>query len=91
MNKNECKKYLKKAYSNMKKQNKSITLYNLENDMKNEFNKDFELYIAYSKMALYTLLKSATDITENELSKEIDVMIRIYNKNSIINKSKNLK
>lgn len=91
MNKSECKKYIKKAYNNIKEQNKSITLNNLENEMKKELNNDCKIYIAYSKMALYTLLKSATDITVKELSNEIDVIVRLYDKDCIINKTKNIK
>ena len=33
MNKTECKKYLRKAFNNIKKQNKSITIENLEREM----------------------------------------------------------
>ena len=47
MNKVECKKYLKKAFNSIKAQNKSITINNLENEMKNIINCEINLYIAY--------------------------------------------
>ena len=90
MNKNECKKYLKRAFHSLKKQKKSINPINLEKEMKNKINKDSELYIAYCKMALYTLLKSATDVTLSELEKELDIMPEIYSTNEVLIKAKKL-
>lgn len=90
MNKNECKKYIRKAFNNMKAQNKSITIKNLENEMLNLIDEDKELYIAYGKMALYTLLNSASIITDKDLEKEIDVLKIIYKDEKIVNKASNL-
>lgn len=90
MNKNECKKYIKKAFNNIKAQNKSITINNLENEMLNLINEDRELYIAYGKMALYTLLNSASFITDKDLEKEVDVLKIIYKDNKILEKASNL-
>lgn len=90
MNKNECKKYIKRAFNRLKDQNKSVTPINLEIEMQREIKTESDLYIAYSKMALYTLLNSATDITAKHLTNEIDVMPRLYSKYEVIIKANNL-
>lgn len=79
MNKGECKKYLKKSFDSIKAQNKSITMHNLEKLMKYQINNETKLYIAYSKIALYTLLNSGTSITLENLLKEVEIMPKIYN------------
>ena len=54
MNKQECKKYLKRAYKKIKEQNKSITPSNIEVEMRKQIKAEEEIYIAYSKIALHT-------------------------------------
>lgn len=90
MNKNECKKYLKRAVRALINKNKSITVSNLEMEMQEVINSESKIYIAYSKIALHTLLRSATKITPNELATEIDTISKIYNINDILAKSKDL-
>lgn len=90
MNKVECKKYLKKAFDSIKAQNKSITINNLENEMKNIINCEINLYIAYSKLALHTLLNSGTTITTKSLIEELEVIPKIYNEIDAIKKSEKL-
>ena len=79
MNKNECKKYIKKAFNSIEAQNKPRTIHNLEKLMKYKINRETELYIAYSKIALYTLLNSGTDVNLENLFKELEVIPKIYN------------
>lgn len=90
MDKKECKKYIKRACNRLLKQNQKITIKNLEKEMENEIRKESEIYISYAKIALDTLLNSATVITANQLSEEIDVIDNIYKLPDIISKSKRL-
>lgn len=52
MNKNECKKYIKRASKSLEYQNKNINYENLEIEMKKEINKEVKLYITYGKVAI---------------------------------------
>ena len=52
MNKNECKKYLKKAYKQVIAHNKSITPKNIEDEMKKVIDEQGVEYIAYAKIAV---------------------------------------
>lgn len=90
MNKQECKKYLKRAYKKIEEQNKSITPSNIEIEMRKQIKAEEEIYIAYSKMALHTLLHSATIITTKHLEEEIDTMDELYNEVEIIIKANSL-
>lgn len=90
MNKQECKKYLKRAFNRLKEQNKSLTIENLKIEMQKEIDAESEIYIAYSKMALYTLLNSDTDINVKQLLAEIDAITQIYSEYEIILKSNNI-
>ena len=85
MNKQECKKYLKRAYYSLIKQSKSMTPENIEIAMKNES----EIYIAYAKLAMHNLNNSATVITANQLAAQIDIIPRIYKQQDVVEKSKN--
>ena len=51
MNKNECKKYIRKAFNKVKFQGKDLTPKNLEIEMKNIINNESRIYIAYGKRA----------------------------------------
>lgn len=84
MNKTECKKYLRKAFNNIKKQNKSITIENLEIEMRKQINKDAETYVDCSKIALNNLLNSANDINTKDLIEQIDVVTQIYDERQLI-------
>ena len=90
MNKNECKKYLRRAFWNLEKKNKDMTPKNLEIEMEREIRGDGALYIAYGKIAMHLLNKSATEITAKQLETEIDTIPSVYSDSEIILKSKNL-
>lgn len=78
MNKNECKKYLKRAYKRLRVQGNNITPENIEVEMSKVINKEAEKYIYFAKRAVDTLNNSATEINEKELDAEIDVIVKIY-------------
>ena len=79
MNKQDCKKYIKRAYKNLINSNKEITPDNMENEMIKEIKKQGSEYIAYSKIAVSNMLNSANSmITLNDLLEEIDVLVKIY-------------
>ena len=79
MNKQECKKYIKRAYKNLINSNKEITPDNMEKEMIKEIKKQGSEYIAYSKIAVSNMLNSANSlITLNDLLEEIDVLVKIY-------------
>ena len=79
MNKQDCKKYIKRAYKNLINSNKEITPDNIENEMIKEIKKQGSEYIAYSKIAVSNMLNSANSIiTLNDLLEEIDVLVKIY-------------
>lgn len=89
MNKQECKKYLKRAYYSLIKQSKSMTPENIAIAMKNEIDYESEIYIAYAKLAMHNLNNSATVITANQLAAQIDIIPRIYKQQDVVEKSKN--
>ena len=79
MNKQDCKKYIKRAYKNLINSNKEITPDNMEKEMIKEIKKQGSEYIAYSKIAVSNMLNSANSlITLNDLLEEIDVLVKIY-------------
>ena len=79
MNKQDCKKYIKRAYKNLINSNKEITQDNMEKEMIKEIKKQGSEYIAYSKIAVSNMLNSANSlITLNDLLEEIDVLVKIY-------------
>lgn len=84
MNKTECKKYLRKAFNNIKKQNKSITIENLEREMNKIIEIDSNIYIDYSKIALKNLLAAPNEITVQSLTEQIDIIQKIYTERQII-------
>lgn len=84
MNKTECKKYLRRAFNNIKKQNKSLTPDNLEIEMKKIIEIDANIYIDYSKIALKNLLIAPNEVTAQSLTQEIDIIQKIYTERQII-------
>ena len=79
MNRQDCKKYIKRAYKNLINSNKEITSDNMEKEMIKEIKKQGSEYIAYSKIAVSNMLNSANSlITLNDLLEEIDVLVKIY-------------
>lgn len=84
MNKVECKKYIRRAFRNMKKQNKSMTPQNLAMETERVIKEEASMYIAYGKIAMHLLNKSATQITAKQLAAEVDVIPSIYNSREII-------
>lgn len=84
MNKTECKKYLRKAFNNIKKQNKTITIENLEREMNKIIEIDSNIYIDYSKIALKNLLAAPNEITAQSLTEQIDIIQKIYTERQII-------
>lgn len=87
MNKTECKKYLRKAFNNIKKQNKTITIENLEREMNKIIEIDSNIYIDYSKIALKNLLAAPNEITAQNLTEQIDIIQKIYTERQIILKA----
>lgn len=90
MNKVECKKYIRRAYSQMALQSKSMTPENIAIEMERQINNESKVYIAYAKLAMHNLIKSASEINEKQLTSQIDVISKIYNKSDIVEKSKKL-
>lgn len=90
MNKIECKKYIRKAFRKMKNQNKSMTPQNLAIEMERAIKEDSSMYIAYGKIAMHLLNKSATQITAKQLVSEVDVIPIIYNSEEIVLNAKKL-
>ena len=84
MNKTECKKYLRKAFNNIKKQNKTITIENLEREMNKIIEIDSNIYTDYSKIALKNLLAAPNEITAQSLTEQIDIIQKIYTERQII-------
>lgn len=91
MNKNECKKYIKRAFKEIINIGKSITTENIEIEIMNSINKDADIYVACAKIALYNLQNSATEITVEQLIKQIDIIPTIYKtENGILQKAKQI-
>lgn len=88
MNKVECKKYIRRAYQQLIAHNKSMTPENIEIELKNVLNEESKIYIAYSKLAMHNLNRSATEITAKQLTKQIDVIKKLYSPMDVISKSK---
>ena len=90
MNKYQCKKYIKKAYCNIKKQDKTLTTENLEIELKKQIEKEVGIYIDCAKIALNNLLHSANDISVKDLISQLDVILKIYDERQIILKANKL-
>ena len=90
MNKYQCKKYIKKAYCNIKEQNKTLTMENLEIELKKQIEKETGIYIDCAKIALNNLSHSANDISAKDLISQLDVILKIYDERQIILKANKL-
>lgn len=91
MNKNECKKYVKRAFKRIIKTGKSLTPENIEIEIMNSINNEAEIYASYGKIAMYNLKNSATEVTTKQLEKQIDIIPTIYKTQSkILEKAKQI-
>lgn len=91
MNKQECKKYLKRAYKKIKEHNKNLDIENIEFEMEMVVREQINEYIAYSKIAVYNMIKSGNiEITLKDLLSEIDILPTIYSKEKAIEIAKKL-
>ncbi|MFR2788057.1 MAG: hypothetical protein ACLTBX_04640 [Clostridia bacterium] len=91
MNKQECKKYLKRAYKKIKEHNKNLDIENIEFEMEMVVREQMNEYIAYSKIAIYNMIKSGNiEITLKDLLSEIDILPTIYSKEKAIEIAKKL-
>ena len=78
MNKQECKKYIRRAYKKIIDFNKSL-------------NEQIEEYIAYSKIAVHNMKHSGNiEITLKDLLSQVDILPKIYTKFDAITASKKL-
>ena len=87
MNKRECKKYIRKAFLNLKAQSKKISIENLSMEMDKVIEQEKQVYIAYAKIGLYLIKNSANEITANEIIKEIDVIPQVYSLDYLLKKA----
>ena len=86
MNKQECKKYLRRAYKRIIENNKSLNITNIEYEMKNVTEEQITEYITYSKIAIHNIQKSGNlEIKLKDLLSQIDVLPKIYSKDQAIN------
>ena len=90
MNKNECKKYMKRAYARLLFYSKTMNPKNLAIEMEREIKNESKVYIAYAKLAMHNLNKSASDITAKQLVSEINYISKVYNQLDVMTKSQNL-
>lgn len=90
MNKSECKKYIKRAYSRMAFQSKEMTPENIAIEMEREIKNESKYFIAYAKLAMHNLNNSASEITAKQLEAQIDVIPKVYNEVEVIIKAKEL-
>ncbi len=85
MNKQECKKYIKQAYKNLVKQNKSLNLDNIEFEIKKVFKMQMLEYIAYSKICIRNIKRSGNlEIKLEDILAQIDILPTIYSKDEAI-------
>ena len=87
MNKRECKKYIRKAFLNLKAQSKKISIENLSMEMDKVIEQEKQVYIAYAKIGLYLIKNSANEITANEIIKGIDVIPQVYSLDDLLRKA----
>ena len=91
MNKQECKKYFRRAYKRLITNNKPISISNIENEMNNVIDTQKEEYIAYSKIAIHNMQKSGNvEIGLKDLLSQIDILPRIFKREIAINKANTL-
>lgn len=91
MNKQECKKYFRKAYKKLIERNKNLSEENIEMEMKSIINEQMNEYIAYSKIAVNNMKNSGNiEITLKDLLSQIDILPKIYSKEQAINTANKL-
>lgn len=91
MNKQECKKYFKRAYKRIMEHNKSLNTTNIEYEMENVTKEQMTEYIAYSKIAIYNMQNSGNlEIKLKDLLSQIDILPKIYSKDQAINTANKL-
>lgn len=90
MNKNECKKYLKKAFYTMLHQGKNMTENNLEIEMNKIIADEAKVYISYGKLAMHILTNSATEISAKQLIAQIDIIPKLFTKQQVLDKAKKI-
>ena len=91
MNKNECKKYIRRAFKKLISDNKSISISNMEMEMKKIINEQMEEYISYTKIAIHNMKFTAnTEITLKDIFDEIDILPKIYSRKNGILRAKQL-
>ncbi len=81
MNKQECKKYIRRAYKRLLDLNKTLNEENIKQEMKNVLEEQMEEYIAYSKISVWNMKNSGNlEITLKDILAEIDILPTIYPK-----------
>ncbi len=81
MNKQECKKYVRRAYKRLIKLNKELNEGNIEHEMKKVLEDQIKEYIAYSKIAVRNMKNSGNiEITLKDILAQIDILPKIYPK-----------
>lgn len=91
MNKQECKKYMRKTYKRLIDLNKSLNEENIEYEMKNVLKEQMIEYIAYSKIAVHNMKSSGNvEITLKDILAQIDILPKIYPKYKALNTANKL-
>ena len=81
MNKQECKKYVRRPYKRLIKLNKELNEGNIEHEMKKVLEEQIKEYIAYSKIAVRNMKNSGNiEITLKDILAQIDILPEIYPK-----------
>lgn len=85
MDKNDCKKYLKRAYRKITENKEKLNVKNIEYYMRKVTDEQMKEYISYSKIAMNNLANSGNiEIALKDLLGEIDILPRIYTKEDAI-------
>ena len=91
MNKNDCKKYLKRAFKKIKENKEKLNVKSIEYYMKKVTDDQMKEYISYSKIAMNNLTNSGNiEITLKDLLEEIDILPRVYTKDKAISTANKL-
>lgn len=91
MNKSECKKYIKRAYTQLLAQNKDITSENIEKSILDVMEEQSKEYIAFAKIAVFNMQNSANDVIRlKDLLEEIDILPKLYTPISAIEQAKKI-
>lgn len=85
MDREDCKKYLKRAYKKILENKEILNVKSIEYYMKKVTDEQMKEYISYSKIAINNLLKSGnSEITLKNLLGEIDILPKIYSKDRAV-------